>query len=55
MNIYEKESMGITKIELGDDNVNLLAILFKVLRHPARLSILQLMKERQSVKVGINT
>lgn len=44
--------MGITKKELYDDNTNLLATLFKVLGHPARITIMVMLKERGSATVG---
>ena len=44
--------MGITKKELHEENVNLLATLFKVLGHPARISVLQILRERGSASVG---
>lgn len=35
-----KETMGITKTQLYDENINLLATVFATLGHPARISIL---------------
>ena len=44
--------MGITKTDVHSENINVLATLFNVLGHPARISILFLLKERGYATVG---
>lgn len=40
--------MGLTKTEIFSDNENRLAILFKVLGHPARIAILQYIIDKKT-------
>lgn len=43
--------MGVTKSELFNDRKNMLANMFKVLAHPARLAILQHIKTVAKVRL----
>ncbi|MBK8699842.1 MAG: winged helix-turn-helix transcriptional regulator [Saprospiraceae bacterium] len=44
--------MGITKSEIFTEKQNLLATYFKVLAHPARIAILQLLMEKSDCVCG---
>jgi ArsR family transcriptional regulator, arsenate/arsenite/antimonite-responsive transcriptional repressor len=44
--------MGLTKTELYDDTTNYLGLLFACIGHPARLSILFLLRDHDAMTVG---